>query len=213
MSNPTVADSQPRCPTSLDGIAMGRKRGKARKQKKRGHSQQRPSPQTHPPVPQAKEGRVGVMWKSIGGAIITLVSLILGAYAFYPRLAVNVDYTFDYSNPYNTSFSVENEGYLTPYDLTAVCISDFAYDGLGSMPPLPLTTTTDSRSFASSLSYKHRASIPCNHNIIANGHPLLPGATQAITISYRVLGLKRSQTFRFYLVKWWNNAYRWEYKD
>jgi hypothetical protein len=144
---------------------------------------------------------------------MTLAAGAVSATVSYPILSVAQDYTFDFSNPYNSSFSVTNEGYLTAHDLTAICVSDFAIEASSqsTQPPLPLTTTTDERQFAQSLEYKHRASIPCNSNIMANGHPLMPNAKLRMTIAYHIGWLHRSQEFNFYLVKWWNNTYRWEY--
>ncbi len=174
------------------------------------------------PVPQNPKPRVNakyaIYWRSLPSrlwaGILALIAVI-GLYAAYPSLSINQDYTFDAHNPYNTSFSVSNEGYLTAHNLTSVCVSTFEY-----IPPPdakillgPLTTTTPATLFAEALPFKERASIPCNHNIAANGHPLMPGATLHMTVSYEFLSVKITRNFNFYAVLWWDNTYRWEYGD
>lgn len=133
--------------------------------------------------------------------------------SLYPTLSINADYTFDTHNPYNASFSVTNEGYTPAYKLRATCVSLFEY-----VPPPDakialgqLTTTTPDRLFAAILPYKQRASIPCNSNVAANGHPLVPGARLKIIVHFKVLGfISESREFHQYAVLWWDGTYRWE---
>ena len=142
-----------------------------------------------------------------GGAVV------LAYGSLYPILSINTDYTFDTHNPYNASFSVTNEGYAPAYDLSATCVSTFEYvtppDAKVAMGQL--TTTTNERVFARILPSKQRASIPCNSNPIANGHPIMPGAKLKFIVHFRLLGLiPASREFNQYAVLWWDNTYRWQ---
>ena len=82
-------------------------------------------------------------------------------------------------NPYNASFSVTNEGFTPAYKLRATCVSTFEW-----VPPPDAKVVLGELDynhcltgcFSAVLPYKQRASIPCNSNIAANGHPLMPGA-------------------------------------
>ena len=138
---------------------------------------------------------------------------MLGYGSLYPTLSINADYTFDTHNPYNASFSVTNEGFTPAYNLRATCVSTFEY-----VPPPDakiamgqLTTTTPDRLFAAVLPYKQRASIPCNSNVAANGHPLMPGARLKIIVHFKVLGfISESREFDQYAVLWWDGTYRWQ---
>lgn len=159
-----------------------------------------------------------MLWKKLVKGALSLFGLIgvaVGLLVLYPWLAINEDYASDFSNPYNASFSVTNEGYVPLLDLSATCTAGFEMLNPGSPRGLPLKTTTTYEHFAPQLKYKHRASIPCDHNVLANGHLIKPGATLTIQISYRlpVLKIRRHQEFHFWTQLWWDNTYHWKYDN
>jgi hypothetical protein len=151
-------------------------------------------------------------------AMIAAGGVLLGYGTLYPTLSINQDYSFDNMNPFNTSFSIVDEGYWPLRNLSAVCEGDFTMR--------PWTTNPDDKSsmhlhtadsapieFAKDMRFKERLTLPCNHNVVANGHKLDPGATLKITVTYRFGGTKmrRSQVFHFRTVMGWGGQAFWQY--
>jgi hypothetical protein len=92
--------------------------------------------------------------------------------------------------PYNTSFSITNEGYWTIADLSITCSADFTMRPPTTDPSdksgMTLHTKDDEyKNFAKTLPYKHRLTLPCNHNVVANGHRIDPDAKLHIVVTYR----------------------------
>jgi hypothetical protein len=177
-----------------------------RKKKRRRKTQATMPPKTRTAIPAGAP-----VWKRIPGLIwwvVGLVSVLAGLYPLYPALSVNQDFVieapnpFGVQNPYDASFSVGNDGYLTARDLSVSCeahITLVSPDPQSSMLTLPLNTTKNYEHFSARLAYKRRTSLPCIGNIIANGHWLTPDSTLTMVVSYRVWPLpgRRSQTFEF----------------
>jgi len=162
-------------------------------------------------------------WKRIPGWLygaLTLVGLLVGLRVLYPSLSINDDYAFDAMFPYNTSFSIINEGFWPMSDISAVCSADFTM--------LPWTADPSDKSsmglhtedgnhtdFSRRLRYKQRVTLPCNHNVVANGHRIAPGARLRITVTYQLAGTRihRSQVFNFRTVMGWGGQSYWQYDD
>jgi hypothetical protein len=61
-------------------------------------------------------------------AALTLISLavgLVGLFVVYPRLSVTEDFSFDTVFPYNSSFSVTDEGIWPIADVSVRCGADF----------------------------------------------------------------------------------------
>lgn len=151
---------------------------------------------------------------------LTAFGIIVGLFALYPSLSINEDFSFDEMNPYNSSFSITNEGYWPVADLSATCSADFTmrpWDlGLSDKSSMKLHSEDDNhKDFSSALRYKQRVTLPCNHNVVANGHRLDPDAKLKITVSYRFAGIhiRRTQSFNFRTVMGWEGKSYWQYDD
>ena len=121
--------------------------------------------------------------------------------------------------PYNTSFSITNEGFWPMSDLSVTCNADFTMRPWTTDPSdksgMTLHTQDDEyKDFAKILVYKRRLTLPCNHNVVANGHRIDPDAKLHIDIAYRFAGtnLKRHQKFELRTVMGWNGQSYWQYK-
>ncbi len=158
--------------------------------------------------------------RSAWAAFGAILSVVVGILSLYPALSINEDYSFDTMFPYNSSFSITNEGFWPISDLSATCSADFV------MRPWPsplhpndkssmnLQTRDDEyKDFAKKLIYKGRVTLPCNHNVVANGHYIDPGAKLNVIVTYRFLGthIRRHQTFNFRTVRGWNGQSYWQY--
>lgn len=162
------------------------------------------------------------IWKKIPRWLWTVFSIfvaIVGLFALYPSLSINEDYSLDTMFPYNTSFSVTDEGFWPITDLSVVCSADFTM--------LPWTTDPSDKSsmdlhtqnseykdFPKVLVYKNRVTLPCNHNVIANGHRIAPGAKLHIKTTYRLAGtnLMLHKTFEFRTIEGWYGQQFWQYQ-
>jgi hypothetical protein len=166
------------------------------------------------------------LWKRFPKIIWGLVAaagVLVSPVVLYPWLSANQDFfiqapnPFGVQNPYDASFSVSDEGYLPLEDLSVSCKAHITLvpSDLHSMPLLPLDTAKVHEHFASRLIYKHRVSLPCMGNIVANGHVLTPDSTLTLAVSYRVwlIPIRRTQTFQFRtLVDSGGHVY-WLYQD
>lgn len=162
------------------------------------------------------------IWKNIPRWLWTVFSIsmaMVGLFALYPWLSINEDYSFDTMFPYNTSFSITDEGFWPLADLSVVCSAEFTM--------LPWTTDPSDKSsmdlqtqnseykdFPKMLVFKHRITLPCNHNVIANGHRIAPGAKLRIKTTYRLAGtnLILYKTFEFRTVEGWHGQQFWQYQ-
>jgi len=165
------------------------------------------SRQEHKPVLKRVTGWV---W----GLVVAFSGLI--AYAsLWPQLSINPDFSFDSQNAFNTSFSVTNEGLLPLTDLSVTCTGNFVMHADGNQFSGNLGTSTDYPNFSKRLTFKRRLSLPCNHNVVANGHPIDPGATLGIKIRYRILGLpiSKPQIFNFLALAGADKQLHWAYTD
>jgi hypothetical protein len=192
-----------------------------KKQPKRPVVLQRTTPPTPPiaPAPQHKP-----LWKKIPGWLwksISACAVVVGLFVLYPSLSVNEDYSFDTMFPYNTSFSITNEGFWPIADLSATCSADFVMrpwpspDAPDDQSSMNLHTREDEyKDFAKSLNYKQRVTLPCNHNVVANGHRIDPGAKLDVIVTYRFLGthFHREQRFDFRTVMGSNGQSYWQYQ-
>ncbi|HEX4007679.1 MAG TPA: hypothetical protein VHX60_16010 [Acidobacteriaceae bacterium] len=180
-------------------------------------SQQPPLPAK--PLPKHKPAWLKVprwLWASASA----LLAVVVGLHALYPSLSINDDYSFDQMFPYNTSFSISNEGIWPITDVSATCGADFTMLPWTTDPndksKMDLHTEDDNHAnFAHELNYRERVTLPCNHNVVANGHRIAPGARLTITVSYRLkgTGFRHSQTFKFQTVAGWNGQQFWQYGD
>lgn len=121
--------------------------------------------------------------------------------------------------PYNTSFSITNEGLWPIADLSADCSADFVMLPWTNDPSdkSSMTLHTDDsnhRDFANRLTYKSRITLPCNHNVLANGHRIAPDAKLHITVYYRFAGtnIKHGQSFEFRTILGWHGQQFWQYQ-
>jgi hypothetical protein len=141
---------------------------------------------------------------------------VLIAYvALWPQLSINQDFSFDSQNVFNTSFSVTNEGFLPLTDLSVTCTGTFVMHTQDNQFSGNFGSNTDFPGFSKKLSFKHRLSLPCNHNVVANRHPIDPGATLGIKIHYRILGLpiSRPQSFSFLAIAGADMQLHWVYTN
>jgi len=161
-------------------------------------------------------------WEKIPRGLWTILSVfvaIVGLFALYPSLSVNEDYSFDTMFPYNTSFSITDEGFWPIADLSVSCSADFV------MRPWPIdpsdkssmtlhTGPVEYKDFAKALYYKRRLTLPCNHNSIANGHRIDPDAKLHIKTTYRLAGTNvvLHKTFEFRTVEGWHGQQFWQYQ-
>ncbi|HVC46505.1 MAG TPA: hypothetical protein VND90_04610 [Terracidiphilus sp.] len=152
-------------------------------------------------------------------ALSIFVAIVGLLFELYPSLSINQDYAFDTMFPYNTSFSVTDEGFWPVADLSVVCSADFTM--------LPWTTNPSNKSsmdlhtqsseykdFPKILFHKQRITLPCNHNVIANGHRIAPDAKLHIKTTYRLAGtdLILHKTFEFRTVEGWRGQQFWQYQ-
>ncbi len=161
-------------------------------------------------------------WKNIPHWLWTIFSIfvaIVGLFELYPSLSINEDYSFDTMFPYNTSFSITDEGLWPITDLSVVCGADFIM--------LPWTTDPSDKSsmdlhtqnseykdFPKMIVFKRRITLPCNHNVVANGHRIAPNAKLHIKATYRLAGtnLILHKTFEFRTVEGWYGQQFWQYQ-
>ena len=194
-----------------------------KKQQRRPIVVQRPPTAIQATTPLVQPGSRPI-WTRIPGwlwSVVTVASVTVGFFVLYPTLSLNEDFAFDELFPYNTSFSITNEGYWTLLDLSSSCLADF------TVRPWPSATNQNDQSsmtlhtddtnhqyFAQHLHFKERVSLPCNHNVVANGHLIDPGAKLRIMISYRFAGIRfrRSQTFNLSTVVGWGKAH-WQFEN
>jgi hypothetical protein len=200
-------------------IRMGRRKGKTR--------QQRPAAvpkQSSPlPIPATPHQERKPIWKKVPGwlwALVTACGVVVGLLVLYPSLSINEDFSFDQVFPYNSSFSITNEGYWPIANLSAACSADFTMLPWDVSPSnkssMNLHTEDDNhKDFSKELRYKQRVTVPCNHNVVANGHRIAPGAKLKVTIGYRFAGtnIHRSQTFNFRTVMGSQGQSYWQYDD
>jgi hypothetical protein len=200
---------------------MGKRKGK--KQRRRPKLPKQAQPQPLPPTPPREHGST---WKTVGKkfprwlwTVFSLFAVLAGLYVLYPSLSINEDYSFDSIFPYNTSFSITNEGYWPMADVSITCSADFTMRPWTTDPSdksgMTLHTKDDEyKDFAKTLPYKHRLTLPCNHNVVANGHRIDPDAKLHIVVAYRFAGtnIKRHQAFDFRTVMGWDGQSYWEYK-
>jgi hypothetical protein len=196
---------------------MGNKR-KGKKTQRRPVLLQRSQPS---PVPAQAHQEHKAIWTKVPRwvwATLTGIAVFVGLFAMYPSLSINEDVSFDAMFPYNSAFSITDEGYWPIADLSAICSADFTMRPWTSDPndktSMALHTKDDEyKDFAQKLTYKHRVTLPCNHNVVANGHRIDPGAKLEIVVSYRFMGtrFRRNQMFNFHTVMGWNGQSFWEY--
>src|ERR1700688_1341752 len=111
------------------------------------------------------------IWRKTRNWLWTLFSTLLaiiGLYAFLPTLSINEDYSIDTVFPYNTSFSITNEGFWPIADLSVICAADFTMlpwtTDLSDKSSMDLhTESSEYKDFAKSIAYKNRITLPCNH--------------------------------------------------
>lgn len=154
------------------------------------------------------------LWTALSTALAAI-----GLYAVYPTLSINDDYSFDTMFPYNTSFSITNEGFWPIADLAITCGADFVMRPWTADPSdrssMNLhTESSEYKDFAKILTFKHRLTLPCNHNVVANGHRIDPGAKPHIKIVYRLWGtkIKLYKTFDLSTVEGWYGQQFWQYQ-
>jgi len=162
------------------------------------------------------------IWKKFPRWLWTIFSVLVasvGLLALYPSLSINEDYSFDTMFPYNTSFSITNEGFWPIADLSITCSADFTMLPWTSDPSdksrMDLhTQDSEYKNFAKILTYKHRLTLPCNHNVVANGHRIAPGAKLHIKAVYRLFGtnLHLHKTFELRTVEGWYGRQFWQYE-
>jgi hypothetical protein len=162
------------------------------------------------------------MWKKIPRwlwTIFTAVGVVVGLFVLYPSISINEDYSFDSIFPYNTSFSITDEGLWPLADLSVVCSADFTMRPWSTDPSDKSSMTlhtqdSEPQKFAKMLLYKHRLTLPCNHNVVANGHRVDPGAKLHIVVAYRLAGtnLILHRTFEFRTVEGWSGQQFWQYQ-
>jgi hypothetical protein len=140
---------------------------------------------------------------------------LLAYFVFWPSLSIQQDFSYSPSNPFNTSVSIFNEGLLTLTDLSATCNGNVRLVSDNHRPALPLQTSTEYTNFSKKLRFRHRASLPCDHNVMANGHRLDPNSALEVVIRYKVFGkaFPFPQTFHFQAVAGADGAYHWQYND
>ena len=162
------------------------------------------------------------VWRKFPSWLMTVFSILgiaVGLFALYPSLSINEDYSFDAMFPYNTSFSITNDGYWPMADLSVTCSADFTMrpwitDPSDKSGMTLHTEESEYKDFAKTLLYKSRLTLPCNHNVVANGHRIDPDAKLHIVIAYRFAGtnIKRHKTFNFRTVMGWNGQSYWQYQ-
>jgi hypothetical protein len=194
------------------------KKRKGKKQPRRAVTSKEPSPPPSPAIPRREQVPI---WKAVPRGlwtVLTACTVVVGLFVLYPSLSINEDFTFDEVFPYNSSFSITNEGYWPTDELSAACSADFTmrpWDaGPSDKSSMTLHTEDDEhKNFSKELRYKQRVTLPCNHNVVANGHRLDPGAKLKITISYRFAGtrIRRSRVFNFTTVMGWGGRSYWNY--
>jgi hypothetical protein len=152
-------------------------------------------------------------------ALFSPIVAMISLYALYPTLTINQDYSIDTIFPYNTSFSITNEGLWPITDLSVVCAGDFIMlpwttDPSDKSSMNLHTATSEFRDFPKILMYKRRITLPCNHNVIANGHRIAPNAKLQIKTSYRIAGTNFTmhKTFEFSTIEGWHGQQFWQYQ-
>jgi hypothetical protein len=196
-----------------------------RKKKKKQHRPKQKAPSSQPSTAAALKDHKPI-WKklpswalnglSVFGVVVGLLAALFG---FYPSLSINKDDSYDNMFPYNTSFSITNDGFWPVADLSITCSADFIMLPWTNDPAdksqMDLhTQDSEYKDFAKLLTYKHRLTLPCNHNVIANGHRIAPDAKLHIKIVYRFAGtkIKGHKNFELRTVMGWNGQQFWQYQ-
>jgi hypothetical protein len=150
------------------------------------------------------------LWKLAVALCVPIAYVVL-----WPQLSINQDFSFDSQNAYNTSFSVTDEGLLPLTGVGVTCNGDFVMRDAKTDFSGTFGTSTDYPDVAKTLTYKHRVSLPCNHNVIANGHSINPGAKLEMKVHYRILGLPvgRPQSFQFKAIAGADGQLHWVYVE
>ena len=193
-------------------MANSRNRRTIRRLLREGGQWQPPQAPLPPPQPSRPIWRKWARWAYTA---LAGVGLLIAYAALWPQLSINQDFSFDSQNAFNTSFSVINEGFLPLTNLSVTCTGGFTMHTEDGKFSGSFGSTTDYPNFSKRLTFKHRMSLPCNHNVVANGHPLDPGATLGVIIRYRIFGLPipRPQTFNFLAVAGADRRLHWQYED
>lgn len=137
---------------------------------------------------------------------ITVVVIIIGLMQSYPWLSIQKDESLDPTNPFQTKFSVSNDGYIPIFELSAVCVVGFETDHGIKVS----NSTVHTNYFAWHLGHSDRATIPLDlvYRVpaagigaigIANGEKIV-SANMVIRISYSffpfaVKNFRQSQSF------------------
>ena len=196
---------------SGQAVATSKERRKSRRALQR--AGQPLPPDTSPRTPSKPPPKT--LWKRIPGKVwggIAAAAALVAFACLYPVLSIEEDFALNSLNPYETMFSVSNEGFLPATHLTSTCIintdvktnhSRFAMRDSGSV----------NVNFVPVLFYKHRQTIPCFHTLRMTGE-FGKDSTLRIEISYGVLWLPvhKPQTFNFVVVQAADGSYHWQYR-
>lgn len=206
-------------------MAKSRDRRKLRRELQEaglGHLLTPPPPPSRPPRIDADEpgspkrrfwARIPVWVWLLFVFLATAITLLEG----YPWLSIERDDSLNALDPYETMFSVANEGYVTLTDLDALCFPDFGNKEytLG---------VRDSEftypHFAKSLFHSSRVTLPCFKPIRMRRSPDELNASSlinlTIVVNYAFMGinlafLRRSQTFEFSAERAADGSLHWKY--
>lgn len=171
-----------------------------------------PPPPPPPPTPQPKKPHFAL--RVLGKipkwlyAMAAGLAVFVGLFSLFPWLSIQQDFSFDPTNPYQTSFSLENNGYAPITNIHVECWLNFdvsqnvyVHDGTAKFD-LP-----------GSLYYKHRISLPCN--FIYGLTNVKGGAQLRVSVWYRVFHVDAHspQRFSFKASRSPDGTYHWEYID
>ena len=198
---------------------MNKRKRKGKKQRRQLGTLQQVPQKFVGAIPHQKHNSVLKKFSRLFWVAFSALGVLVGLFALYPSLSINDDYSFDLVFPYNTSFSIINEGFWPIADISVTCSADFTMRPWTTNPSdkssMKLHTQDDEyKNFAKILTYKRRLTLPCNHNVVANGHRIDPDAKLHIVVGYRFSGtnIKRHQAFEFRTVMGWNGQSYWQYQ-
>jgi hypothetical protein len=156
-------------------------------------------------------------FKKLFGIVLS-VGTLLSFLFLIPHLVIQEDFKLDETNPYSSSFYVENEGLLPATSISAICTID---TNISNGKGWDITINHGGGYDAVidpglHLHYRQRTTLPCNFSGISFRNPMQykQGSKSKVEVSYHLFGLpiSRHQTFDFTLAQGKNGQYHWLYR-
>jgi hypothetical protein len=140
------------------------------------------------------------------GGIATVATLVIGAYAFYPRISVLPDMPLDTANAFSAPFVISNVGRLEIFDVRCICVVNRLVD-------VSRNILTDIQSSNPSMTARSIKPEEAKTVICPIGIPprMVREASILIRVSFRpsFWPFKQTDQFRFDALRESNGQVRW----